>query len=240
MVEANNEQYVTNQRFIFDNWYKNGDHLETPAWNSARRYEVRSILKEIQPKTILNLGCGVGFHDLEFAMHEDVIKVVGVDYSANSIKAANSNYPHPKVSRFVADFMELEESLKFDLVASFQVIEHLDFAERFMAKCAWLTTKNGYVAIFTPNRLTIINRLRKLVGRQMQVIDPTHYKEFTAVELELLGKSLNLHKIGTFSHSLGFRIPYSTLDLIPRKLEIITRGHFVSFANVIGLLFQKN
>lgn len=240
MVEANNYQYLTNQRLFFDNWYKNGDHFETSAWNSVRRYEVRSILKEIQPKRILNLGCGVGFHDLEFAMHEDVIKVVGVDYSANSINAANHNYPHPKVSRFVFDFMELEESLKFDLVASFQVIEHLDFAERFIAKCAKLTTKNGYVAIFTPNRLTIINRLRKLVGRQIQVIDPTHYKEFTAVELELLGKSLNLHKIATFSHSLGFRMPYSTLDLVPRKLEIITRGHFVSFANVIGLLFQKN
>ena len=50
MVEANNEQYLTNQRSFFDNWFKNGDHFETSAWNSARRYEVRSILKEIQPR----------------------------------------------------------------------------------------------------------------------------------------------------------------------------------------------
>lgn len=240
MVEANNEYYLTNQRSFFDNWFKSGDHFESSAWNSARRYEVSSIMKQIQPRRILNLGCGVGYHDLEFAMNENVMKVVGVDYSPNSIKVANSNYPHPKVSRFAADFMDLEESLKFDLVTSFQVIEHLDFAERFITKCANLTTDKGYVAIFTPNRLTIINRLRKLAGREMQVIDPMHYKEFTALELESLCKSLNLYKIGTFSHSLGFRIPYSTLDLIPRKLELMSRGHFVNFANVIGLLFQKN
>lgn len=240
MVESNNEQYLRNQRSFFDNWFENGENFESSEWNSVRRYEVSSIMKRIQPRRILNLGCGVGFHDLEFAMYENVIAVVGVDYSPNSIKVANSNYPHPKVSRFAADFMDLEESLKFDLVTSFQVIEHLDFAERFIAKCAKLTTEKGFVAIFTPNRLTIINRLRKLAGREMQVIDPMHYKEFTALELESLCKSLSLHKIGTFSHSLGFRIPYSKLDLIPRKFEIISRGRFVSIANVIGLLFQKS
>jgi cyclopropane fatty-acyl-phospholipid synthase-like methyltransferase len=240
MVEASNEHFLRNQSSFFDDSYKNGDHFETSSWNSARRYEVKSIMNQIQPRSVLNLGCGVGFHDLEFAMHEDVVKVVGVDYSPNSIKVANSNYPHEKVSRFATDFMDLEESIKYDLVTSFQVIEHLDFAQSFIAKCANLVTEKGYVAIFTPNRLTIINRLRKLARRQMQVIDPMHFKEFTAIELESLAKSVNLHKIGTFSHSLSFRMPYSTLNLIPRGLEQISRGRFVSFTNVIGLLFQKN
>lgn len=240
MVEANDRKFRSNQASFFDNWFKDGDHFESSTWNSARIYEVESILKEISPRTILNLGCGVGFHDLEFAKHHEVIKVVGVDYSANSIIAANHHYPHPKVSRYVADFMEMEETSKFDLVTSFQVIEHLDFAEAFLGKCANLTNEKGYVAIFTPNRLTIINRLRKLAGRQMQVIDPMHFEEFTEVELESLGKTSKLRKIKTFSHSLSFRVPGSTLNLIPRKLERLARGHFVNFTNVIGLLFQKN
>ena len=60
---------------------------------------------------------------------DGIEKVVGIDYSEKSIETAEREYPHPLIERYVSDFLKDKEFIldkgPFDLVVSFQVIEHL-------------------------------------------------------------------------------------------------------------------
>ncbi|MBR1227416.1 MULTISPECIES: bifunctional 2-polyprenyl-6-hydroxyphenol methylase/3-demethylubiquinol 3-O-methyltransferase UbiG [unclassified Bradyrhizobium] len=64
----------------------------------------------MQPKTVVDIGCGVGFHDREMANYPFVDSVDAIDPSAASVEKANEHYPHPKVTRWVSGFDELSSS----------------------------------------------------------------------------------------------------------------------------------
>ena len=161
-------------------------------WDLSRRFEVSQLFSRIQPKTILDVGCGCGFHDLEMAQYPFVEQVEAIDYSAKSIERANKEYPHPKVSRCKADLGNFQPQKTYELVVSFQVFEHLDKPEAYLQLCRRVCGGNGRIAIFTPNRRRLRNVLRGLRGLPPELCDPQHFKEYTALEISGMGRECGL------------------------------------------------
>ena len=119
--------FVRDQRQFFDELVTEDWHSYISSeWDYVRRYEIGRLFRRIQPTTILDVGCGCGFHDRVMAEYPFVREVIAIDYSLKSIEAAEREYPHPRVTRWVSDFAEFPRDRAFDLVVSFQVIEHLD------------------------------------------------------------------------------------------------------------------
>jgi 2-polyprenyl-3-methyl-5-hydroxy-6-metoxy-1,4-benzoquinol methylase len=125
-VQERYPDYIEDQRKFFDELItEDWQSYYNKEWDISRRFEIACLFEKIRPARILDLGCGVGFHDQVMAEYPFVSEVHAVDYSAKSIEKANANYPHPKVTRWTVDFLHDHICGEYDLVVSFQVFEHL-------------------------------------------------------------------------------------------------------------------
>lgn len=237
-VQDKYNRYQPDQRGFFDelitvDWK---DYLDA-NWDYTRTFEVEQIFQKAKPKVVLNVGCGCGFHDQVMARQPGVDLVEGIDYSEQSIVRAESEYPHPKVIRRVADFRQWKPQRRYDLVVSISTIEHLDQPRALLSFMRSATQAGGWICVLTPNRLNLDNRLRLLRGKAPVLSDIMHYQEFTMRQLAKLGREENLIPVSKISHSIS-----STL--IPKfsSLSLETRtslgGRLRPLANIIGLIWR--
>jgi SAM-dependent methyltransferase len=119
---------------------------------------------------VLDMGCGSGYGSAHLA--QAGARVVGVD-------RVEPDDAHRRAASFVlADLnaMPLREQ-SFDLVVSFQVIEHLEDPSAYLAAIARLVRPGGLALLTTPNLLT------------SDGVNPYHVHEYKSEELEsLLGR----------------------------------------------------
>lgn len=238
--------YLEDQRAFFDRLItQDWETYLSPHWDRVRQLEVQEILRLLPapPKRVLDVGCGCGYHDVQFARHAGVERVVGIDYSEKSIEQASTHYPHPRVERYVADIFDEGQSGglgRFDLVASFQVLEHLSRPHEFLARCADLAAAGGHVAVVTPNRLRAKNRLRLLLGRPPRMIDPLHFAEYTIDEVVAMGQGIGLRAVGFFGHTIS--LEYGSLHIIRGQsaLGMWLGRRFPRWASVMGVVMHKS
>lgn len=195
------KSYQADQRAFFDALItEEWDSYFSEAWDQTRRYELEELFARIQPKVILDVGCGCGFHDPEMAARPFVQKVDAIDYSAESIKKADEAYPHPNVSRHASDFASFKPTQKYELVVSFQVFEHLDNTDEYFEFCRDVVADKGHIAIFTPNRLRYTNFKRKLLGKPLELLDPQHFTEYTVSDINALGAKFGFKPFASFGY----------------------------------------
>ena len=232
-------EFLSDQRKFFDELItEEWNTYQNPDWDRSRRFEVDCLFRLISPRKILDVGCGCGFHDVLMAEKPGVEDVVGIDYSEKSIETANRMYPHRNVRRSVEDIEKMPASESYDLVVSFQVIEHLKDAGEFLRHCRRQTSRGGYVAIVTPNRLRLTNRLRIFLGTRPKLIDPQHYREFVFAELVMLGRELNLKHIGGFAYGMSLRIPKTRLQLLPSPASLRIGRLLPPMADCVCVVFK--
>jgi 2-polyprenyl-3-methyl-5-hydroxy-6-metoxy-1,4-benzoquinol methylase len=156
---------------------------------------IAASLREISDKyrakkTFLDVGCGDGSRTAIFNAHGRT--VWGIDrmvWLADGVR---------KHIRFVqADFMEGRlafEDGSFDLIFSFDVIEHLKEPSVMLDEMRRLLKKDGVLIISTPNRNRICGFILQAAGLRKfpfypdegtREFDPYawHYREYTAGEL---------------------------------------------------------
>jgi SAM-dependent methyltransferase len=244
--EHGDKGFVEDQREFFDTLItQDWDTYINPHWDRTRRIEVKEILRCIPtPRRVLDVGCGAGYHDVVFAESLGVEQVIGVDYSPKSIEQANRHYPHPKVERGVASIFEpdtiLQQWGRFDLVTSFQVIEHLKDSRPFLEACLQCTSPSAYIAVVTPNRSRIENRIRRLLGYPPRLIDPMHFMEYSIADLTNLGKTVGLRAVGTFGHTVHLAASRSVTLLEGTSRFGLWLGLALpGAANVVGVVFQR-
>jgi SAM-dependent methyltransferase len=167
-----------------------------------------------------------------------VERVEGIDYSVNSIAVAEAEYGHPKVHRRVADIFQEPDSA-FDLVVSFQVIEHLRDQVGFLAACARQARPGGHVAVATPNRLRLDNRVRIALRRQPTLVDLSHFRELSRADLVGLARAAGLRPVGAFGYGLSFTIPRLNRQIVPIAAGIRLGSWASPVANVSVMVFQK-
>jgi SAM-dependent methyltransferase len=98
---------------------------------------------------VLDAGCGVGYGAAFLAGHAR--RVVGVDRDEEAIAYARRRYARPNVEFRVGDLLDLDlPDDSFDVVCSFETIEHLPDPERYLAEMARVLRPGGTYLVSTP------------------------------------------------------------------------------------------
>jgi SAM-dependent methyltransferase len=119
--------------------------------------------------SVLDAGCGEGYGSAMLA--RTAARVVGLD-QAEATTIARGRHRAPNLEYRTYDLTQLERlGQTFELVVSFQVIEHLHDPAGFLRGLAACTAPGGTLIVTTPNRLMSVSE------------NPYHLREWTAPEM---------------------------------------------------------
>jgi len=180
-------------------WKPDGAFRVVHSFNKARlaillqvlsnhfKYDT-AALRPLEGRHVLDVGCGAGL--VAEGLARLGATVVGIDASARNIEIARA---HASSSGVSVDYVHtLPERIagsaeRFDLVLSFEVVEHVADLPLFLDACAALVAKDGVLAVATLNR-TLKSFLFAIVGAELLRLLPhgTHdWRQFvTPAELE--------------------------------------------------------
>ena len=114
------------------------------------RYAFASRLAD--GKRVLDAACGEGYGSALLARRAR--HVTGVDLSAQATAHARARYAAPNLTFETADVSALDHlpSGSFDLIVSFETLEHLQPQERMMDGFARLLADDGVLIVSTPDK----------------------------------------------------------------------------------------
>lgn len=155
-AEWNIEQWVLFQKHLF-------------AYKLANQYLKKG-------STVLEIGCGDGYGANYLA--ENDINVTGIDVDKHSIKYAQKKYKKHKLSFHLYDGECIKyEPHSFDMVISFQVMEHVENINLYLENIKKMLKPNGLFLITTPNRT-----YRLCPGQSPD--NPYHLREYDSTSLK--------------------------------------------------------
>ena len=126
-------------------------------------------------RDVLDVGCNTGYGTLRFT--PVARRVVGVDVSPRAIDAARQRAPDGHPEFVVTSGFELPfPDDSFDLVTTFQVLEHVPDPMAYLQEIKRVARPGGTVILATPNAAT-----RLYPG--MTPWNPFHIHEYLAAEL---------------------------------------------------------
>lgn len=129
-------------------------------------------------KRVLDIASGTGYGAAMLARN-GARSVVGVDRSAEAAAFAAHHYGRD-VHFVCADIREIPFVRgSFDVVTSFETIEHISDHERFLDECRRVLAPGGLFICSSPNKRAYS------LGRR-RPINPYHVREFTAAEFRRL------------------------------------------------------
>jgi 2-polyprenyl-3-methyl-5-hydroxy-6-metoxy-1,4-benzoquinol methylase len=111
------------------------------------RHKLRyDLIKKYKPSgSLFDLGAGWGHFMLTGQM---------LGYDVYGIEISEQPYLYSKNDLKLPvdhiDFFDMKEDKKFDIVTMWDVLEHIDKADEVIAKCARITSKDGYIVIQVP------------------------------------------------------------------------------------------
>jgi len=130
---------------------------------------------------VLDLGCGSGYGTEMLADHCQFI--VGSDIDAHAITYAKEHYSRQNLTFFVMDNLENYalpfEANTFDVIVSFQVIEHISNVNFYLQEISRLLKVDGTIILATPDRSKRLFSFQKPWNRW-------HVHEFSDRELHQL------------------------------------------------------
>ncbi len=131
------------------------DFTEKSSYNAAEcaihlnRYFTAK--QYVAGKRVLDVACGEGYGS-KLLKSWGAESVVGVDISESALQVANSKFAEEGITFLHHSAEELPfESNSFDVVVSFETIEHLEHPEKFLEEISRVVKFNGTVLISCPN-----------------------------------------------------------------------------------------
>ena len=89
------------------------------------------LLSYVKNKDILDCACGIGWGSYLIA-NVGANHVTSVDLSEEAISAAKNYFNHPNINFVNGDIDEIKINKKFDIICSFETIEHVQDPEKFL------------------------------------------------------------------------------------------------------------
>jgi len=128
-------------------------------------------------KSVLDVACGAGY-GAEILLEGKPSRIAGVDVSPAAVEFARSRYSADNVEFLVGDAEHMPDIGKFDVVTSFETIEHLSRPELFLEGIGKRLSTGGRLIISTPIRRG--GTLRTTPG------NPFHVREWNEEEFDSL------------------------------------------------------
>ncbi|HKG40069.1 MAG TPA: glycosyltransferase [Conexibacter sp.] len=135
----------------------------------------------VQGHRVLDIASGEGFGSAILA--ESAAHVTGIDIDPTTVQHSQLNYAAPNLTFREGSALELEifEPASFDVVVTFELIEHVTDHERVLAGIRHVLAPDGLLVISTPDR--------RMYSDATGAHNPFHEHELTEHELrELLGE----------------------------------------------------
>jgi 2-polyprenyl-3-methyl-5-hydroxy-6-metoxy-1,4-benzoquinol methylase len=125
--------------------------LLLPTWKGLKSRRVMDRIDISPGDLVLDVGCGIG--TLLSTIHAVYgTRGVGIDFSRVTLKAAKHYNPFGN-EYFAADAVELPfADGTFDVVVSYDVIEHVSEPSRFVSELTRVLGRGGRLLIYTPSR----------------------------------------------------------------------------------------
>lgn len=141
-----------------------------------------NVLEFVKEKKILDCACGVGWGS--YVMAKSGAKhVVGLDLSSDAISSAKKYYNHDTITYLEENIYDFKDNQKFDIITSFETLEHVEKPLRFLDALAALSHKDSILFLSTPNGHCFKHENER-------PYNPYHKTEFTKEEIfNLLEKS---------------------------------------------------
>ncbi|MFM7423431.1 MAG: class I SAM-dependent methyltransferase [Elainella sp.] len=111
------------------------------------RYQTAS--RYVQGKKVLDIASGAGFGS-KMLKETGAAQVIGVDISPTSIQYAQEHYGTAGVSFVQADAEVFEWQEPFDVIVSFETIEHVPHPDKFLAQIRKLLKPDGHFLLSVP------------------------------------------------------------------------------------------
>jgi len=128
-----------------------------------------------QGKTVLDVACGTGYGSALLAQTAEA--VVGIDIDHETIEYANRHYCLPNCGFATGNASHISFSDRsFDLVVSFETIEHIERPAQFVNEAHRVLRSGGILLVSTPPRSRLAG-IKELLGQQHA--NPYHVHEFT-------------------------------------------------------------
>lgn len=151
-------------------------------------------------KRVLDVACGMGNGSALLSRNADFVS--GLDRDKESVNFAKKHYSRPN-SEFIigdAEILNFPEN-SFDIVVSFETIEHLPSPKKFLKEIKKILKPGGMLILSSPDR-EVVREILIDVSYQ----NPFHIKEFSQEELKsLLEKTFQVEEIwGQFVYESSF------------------------------------
>ena len=185
MVKNSLERITPTRENLSDFFSQFPDHQQ--------RYEF--TIKFLQPDfMVADVACGVGYGS--WLMSKQCAHVFGVDISPDALAHARSNFQESNINFMHAD--EFKFSKKFDLIISFETIEHMDEAEGddFLKNLRENLKSNGALVISTPiNKTNNKNNVTEFHVREYDDYEfPEKLKKNGFEVVDMYGQGSDFHK----------------------------------------------
>ena len=213
----------TSERVIEDAYMKSDAaylvyifHLAT--YRYATKFAVR--------KRVLDLGCGSGYGTATLA--RTAANVTGVDVAPDAVEYASSHYAHDKVK-----FLRIDPgqplpfpAASFDLITSFQVIEHVSDVSSYLREIKRVLAPGGLFIVATPDRSVRLFPFQKpwnawhLTEYDADGLCSVLKEEFPDVLIEKMGGPRDLVDIelDRYRRMRFLSLPF-TLPFVPERLR---------------------
>jgi len=138
------------------------EHLQTSSWYYMPwKWEHEIALMYIKDNiNLLEIGCAEG-HFLDTIRKDYKINVAGIETNSLAVKRARE-----KGLIIYEEFIKyhsLHNSLKYDIICSFQVLEHISDVKKFINSSLECLKPNGFLIISVPNNLSFISEFDEIL-----------------------------------------------------------------------------
>jgi SAM-dependent methyltransferase len=150
-------------------------------------YKIENLIKNINPQTILELGCGEGFVSGWINNKYPQIKITGADINKNDLALLRHKFKN--IETILLDLETIDnlnfDNRRFDSILCLETLEHLKNPELLLENLKKINSKNIIVSVPWEPWFQLSNLLR---GNNLKHLgdDPEHIQHWTNKQMSNL------------------------------------------------------
>ena len=149
---------------------------ETPSMIARHFFAYKFAGRYAKGKNILDIACGEGYGS--DYLSKTAKYAIGADCDSPAVEYAGSKYIRDNLKFIRQDACKLEfPDSKFDLVCSFQTVEHIPDPGKFLSEIKRVLSGQGILIISTPN-------IKDSSPKSIRPLNKYHVKEYACQEFE--------------------------------------------------------